>query len=126
VYRKEEEFDFFAVFDGHGGREASTFAYHHLHQVLEAKLVETGGNAVESLKVAFSETNAAMKEANVKGGTTALVTLILGHEMYIANAGDSRAVLCQDGKTARITVDHKPNVPGNFVCMDVLMRQRRT
>lgn len=31
--------------------------------------------------------------------------------MYIANAGDSRAVLLRDNTTVRVTVDHKPDIP---------------
>jgi protein phosphatase 1L len=52
-----------------------------------------------------------IKSANLTGGATALVTLILKDKIYIANAGDSRAVLLRDENTLRITTDHKPDIP---------------
>jgi len=42
-------------------------------------------------------------------GTTALVALILNNKLYIANAGDTRAVLCRGDKAIRLSFDHKPN-----------------
>jgi len=52
-----------------------------------------------------------MKKEGVTGGTTALVALFIGRQGFIANAGDSRAVLCQDGSAIRVSIDHKPNLP---------------
>lgn len=43
-------------------------------------------------------------------GTTALIALITSqHNLWIANAGDSRAVLSQQGKSIRLSFDHKPH-----------------
>lgn len=51
-----------------------------------------------------------MKEDQLLGGTTALVFLRVGNRVYIANAGDSRAVLCRNGKGVRVSTDHKPEL----------------
>ncbi|KAL6774179.1 hypothetical protein ACKKBG_A24055 [Auxenochlorella protothecoides x Auxenochlorella symbiontica] len=40
-------------------------------------------------------------------GTTAVVVLIGASMLYVANAGDSRAVLCRDGLALPLTDDHK-------------------
>ena len=41
-------------------------------------------------------------------GCTAVVALLRGNELYVANAGDSRCVLCRNGKAIDMSVDHKP------------------
>lgn len=45
-----------------------------------------------------------------KSGSTAVSTLISPTHFYIANCGDSRAVLCRNGVAAVCTMDHKPTV----------------
>jgi len=43
-------------------------------------------------------------------GSTALVAVIRGTELAVANVGDSRGVLCDmDGKTHPLSFDHKPH-----------------
>jgi len=44
-------------------------------------------------------------------GTCASTVLVDNDRMYIANAGDSRAVLCRGGKAIALSRDHKPNCP---------------
>jgi serine/threonine protein phosphatase PrpC len=36
------------------------------------------------------------------------VALIVEKELFVANAGDSRAVLCRGGRAIALTEDHKP------------------
>ena len=43
-------------------------------------------------------------------GCTACVALITKMEIYVANAGDSRAVLCKRGKAIDMSEDHKPEL----------------
>jgi protein phosphatase 2C len=40
-------------------------------------------------------------------GTTAVVALIGNRMLYVANCGDSRAVLCRSGGALPLTDDHK-------------------
>jgi len=44
-------------------------------------------------------------------GCTAVTVLLTPTEILIANAGDSRAVLCRDGNAVALSEDHKPNDP---------------
>lgn len=46
--------------------------------------------------------------ATIQAGCTACVALIKGKKVFIANAGDSRAVLCRGGKAVALSNDHKP------------------
>lgn len=41
-------------------------------------------------------------------GTTACVVLVTKDKIYCSNSGDSRAVLCRDGKAIALSYDHKP------------------
>lgn len=107
--RGEDE-DFVAIFDGHGGREVAQYAATNLHGIVAKKLKELT-NVEASLKSAFLELNDGVKGQNLTGGTTALVALLSKTKVYIANAGDSRAVLLRDNTTVRVTTDHKPDIP---------------
>ncbi|KAG9129314.1 hypothetical protein Leryth_015688 [Lithospermum erythrorhizon] len=42
-------------------------------------------------------------------GTTALTAMFLGKRLMIANAGDSRAILCRGGVFTQLTEDHRPD-----------------
>ena len=49
-------------------------------------------------------------ECDSMAGCTAVVGLIDGTDLYVANAGDSRCVLAKKGKAIEMTVDHKPDL----------------
>lgn len=44
-------------------------------------------------------------------GSTALVCLITGNFIYMANAGDSRAICSIKGELIEMSKDHRPNNP---------------
>jgi protein phosphatase 1L len=50
------------------------------------------------------------KGSRRRGGSTAVTAILMnGEELVVANVGDSRAVLCAVGGTARqLSVDHEP------------------
>ena len=50
-------------------------------------------------------------EDSDKSGSCALVTLIYDNKIYIANIGDSRAIMSVNGgtKVKQLTIDHKPD-----------------
>ncbi len=43
-------------------------------------------------------------------GCTSVVAMIKGSTIYVANAGDSRAVLAVEGKAEDLSQDHKPEL----------------
>uniref|UniRef100_A0A1B6ML21 protein-serine/threonine phosphatase n=1 Tax=Graphocephala atropunctata TaxID=36148 RepID=A0A1B6ML21_9HEMI len=48
------------------------------------------------------------EEPGSDSGCTAVVALLVGSELWVANAGDSRCVVCRDGKALEMSQDHKP------------------
>lgn len=112
---------FYAVFDGHGGSEAAAYVKNNamrlffedtaLPQVFDNddKLLEDLRN---SHRKAFSLADHALAdECTVCDfcGTTALTALVFGSHLLVANAGDSRAVLCRKGVAVPLSEDHRPS-----------------
>ncbi|XP_046964797.1 probable protein phosphatase 2C 11 isoform X1 [Vanessa cardui] len=48
------------------------------------------------------------EEPGNDSGCTAVVALLRGNELYVANAGDSRCIICREGKAIDMSIDHKP------------------
>ena len=46
----------------------------------------------------------------VQAGATAIVAVLKGNELYVANAGDSRGVLCRGTRAVALSHDHKPSL----------------
>lgn len=116
----------FAVFDGHGGPEVAKFCAKYLPIELLKNDSFKAGNYRVALEETFLRMDALLlgdgngdilKEfkndpdnANSFAGCTANVVLITREEIYVANAGDSRALIyTSDGTVIPMSVDHKPD-----------------
>lgn len=44
-------------------------------------------------------------------GSTAIVCLMTKETIYIASLGDSRCMICSQGKCTIVSIDHKPELP---------------
>eukprot|EP01062_Namystynia_karyoxenos_P074709 TRINITY_DN71676_c0_g1_i1.p1 TRINITY_DN71676_c0_g1~~TRINITY_DN71676_c0_g1_i1.p1 ORF type:complete len:838 (+),score=204.00 TRINITY_DN71676_c0_g1_i1:343-2514(+) len=92
-----------AVFDGHGGCQASAFCARNLLSKT-ARHPDFLTDPVSALRSAFSECHETFVSRAIgvtDAGTTALVALVRGGELTVANAGDCRAVLASGGAPAR-------------------------
>ncbi|CDO97255.1 unnamed protein product [Coffea canephora] len=112
------------VYDGHGGPEASRFVNRHLFPYLHKFAGEQGGLSADVIKKAFSATeedftqlvkrSLAVTPQIASVGSCCLVGAISNDQLYVANLGDSRAVLGRrgfDGESGsvvaeRLTTDH--------------------
>ncbi|XP_021750888.1 probable protein phosphatase 2C 63 [Chenopodium quinoa] len=91
------------VYDGHGGPEASRFVNSHLFSFLHKFSSEHGGLSVEVIKKAFSATedeflrlvkrNLSVQPNIASVGSCCLLGAVVNNELFVANLGDSRAVL---------------------------------
>lgn len=111
-YEKNHELGLFAIFDGHLGDRVPSYLRANLFcNILKEPLFWT--NPQEAIKNAYGSTNKYILE-NAKqlgpGGSTAVTAIVVdGKDMWIANVGDSRAVLCERGAANQLTVDHEPH-----------------
>ncbi|KAL5561238.1 hypothetical protein UlMin_030985 [Ulmus minor] len=94
---------FVGVYDGHGGPETSRYINDHLFQHLKRFTGEQQSMSVDVIKKAFQATEEGflslvtkqwpMKPQIAAVGSCCLVGVVSGGTLYIANLGDSRAVL---------------------------------
>ncbi|XP_071706835.1 probable protein phosphatase 2C 47 [Rutidosis leptorrhynchoides] len=102
---------FYGVFDGHGGIDAASFTRRNILEFIVEDSDFPNG-VMKAVKNAFVKADHALADTNSldnSSGTTALTVLILGRNMIIANAGDSRAVLGKRGRAIELSIDHKPS-----------------
>ncbi|BDA47891.1 Protein phosphatase 2C and cyclic nucleotide-binding/kinase domain-containing protein [Coccomyxa sp. Obi] len=119
VYRRyggDSEQLFFGVFDGHGqqGTSCAQFAKDTVPQLLLCSTV-LSSDPVAAFSEAMFACNEQLRASAIDdslSGTTAIACLIRGRAIYVANVGDSRAVLAErvDGELlARpLSHDHTP------------------
>lgn len=103
-YLGREDGLYVGVFDGHGGASVAHRASREMHRVLAA---ETGTGLSVDIALprafrAFDETVAAEPS-----GAVAVVCVLLGASLAVANAGDSHAILVSPSRTERLTADHR-------------------
>lgn len=108
---------FFAVYDGHGGRQVVDFVTHELHGNVLREMLRAS-SLPDALLQAFQTTDEEMVRRNIMGsGCTACVCVLVeeGHArvIYTAHLGDSRAVMSRGGIATRLTsmTDHKATDP---------------
>ncbi|WOK91384.1 putative protein phosphatase 2C 51 isoform X1 [Canna indica] len=114
-------YDFFGVYDGHGGAKVAQACRERLHVVL-AEEVAAGGwpraegrwrevMAASFLRVDGEVESAAQGESEKTVGSTAVVAVVGSKRIVVANCGDSRAVLSRGGAAVPLSFDHKADRP---------------
>ncbi|KAK6253450.1 hypothetical protein QUC31_015170 [Theobroma cacao] len=111
------------VYDGHGGPEASRFVNKHLFPFLHKFATEQGGLSADVIKKAFNATeeeflhlvkqSLPLRPQIASVGSCCLVGAISNDELYVANLGDSRAVLGR-----RVSADKKNMVVAERLSTD--------
>jgi protein phosphatase PTC1 len=114
-FGQRDDAGYFAIFDGHAGRAAADWCASKLHTLVESAL-QTSETPAHALNAAFQEADERMVKADVQNsGCTAAVALIQWQQdtrkLYCGNVGDTRIVLCREGRPLRLTYDHKGSDP---------------
>lgn len=127
---------FYGVFDGHGGKEAAVFIAKFLpayvmehfpkrleamrsvlhdgfmegHKLLRPHLEKIIPGTLEDVDNDYYDINRNWKNV----GSTAVVAVLGNKKLFVAHAGDTRAVLCSDGQVAFSSTDHKISNPAEY------------
>lgn len=107
--------DLYCVFDGHGGDFVSNYLRDNYENILKEKIRENRFTITDVLVRSLQEVIKKIpKEQAFTCGSTCLVALKYGEVIFIANAGDCRAIMNDDLNVMPITVDHKPNLKREY------------
>lgn len=115
---------FFGLYDGHGGRRASTFVKENLYTYIKNNfpndVVEKfDAELKKRITKAFKETDdafiykASQETPNWRDGSTATCVLAINNILYVPNVGDSKTIIVRETKEGKssilsLTKDHSP------------------
>jgi serine/threonine protein phosphatase PrpC len=106
-----------SVFDGHAGHRCASFLAHSLPAEVKKETLHSAAllpndeifrKIFKSLDQVWLE-SASKKEPRIEDGSTALCVALDCSDMIVANCGDCRAILSQNGSISCLTRDHKPS-----------------
>ncbi|KAG2322778.1 hypothetical protein Bca52824_015991 [Brassica carinata] len=110
---KGNELGLFAIFDGHKGDQVAAYLQKHLF----SNILKDGEFLVDprrTIAKAYKNTDQTILSDTSSdlwsGGSTAVTAILInGKVLWIANVGDSRAIVSRRGKARQISVDHNPD-----------------
>ncbi|XP_062085042.1 probable protein phosphatase 2C 24 [Humulus lupulus] len=124
------ELHYFGVFDGHGCSHVATKCRERLHELVKQELEskEPSTEWKSTMERSFFRMDDEVIAWNGSGlgsncrcelqtpecdtvGSTAVVAVVTTDKIIVANCGDSRAVVCRNGKAVPLSSDHKPDRP---------------
>ncbi|CAI9294383.1 unnamed protein product [Lactuca saligna] len=106
------EIGLFAIYDGHLGDSVPVYLQKHLFSNI-LKEGEFWTDPSRAILKAYERTDELILSHSPdlgRGGSTAVTALLIdGRKLWVANVGDSRAVLSKKGQAIQMSVDHEPN-----------------
>ncbi|KAG6471559.1 hypothetical protein ZIOFF_069003 [Zingiber officinale] len=112
ICMRDQELGLFAVFDGHLGDSVPAYLQKHLFaNILEED--EFWAHPETAIRRAYEKTDIEILSHSRdlgRGGSTAVTAILVnGTKLWVANVGDSRAVLAKRGEIIQMSTDHEPN-----------------
>ena len=104
---------FFGVFDGHGGKSISEYCANRMHKLFLKLLKESSWkNPGRCLEETFLQVDEETKVLGSKStGSTACIIFLAQENkeriLYIANVGDTKAILIKTEGCQRLSYEHK-------------------
>ncbi|XP_010454666.1 PREDICTED: probable protein phosphatase 2C 78 [Camelina sativa] len=125
--QRTEGFHYCGVYDGHGCSHVAKRCRERLHELVREEF-EADADWEKSMARSFTRMDMEVVALNADDGaakcrcelqrpgcdavgSTAVVSVLTPEKIIVANCGDSRAVLCRNGKAVALSSDHKPDRP---------------
>jgi len=108
--------NYFAVYDGHGGPQISTYLEQNIHKYFLNTEVSYPLSHKYVNKI-YEHITSCLKKSNMANncGSTCLIVIQFKYNssnyINVINTGDSRCIMCRDNFGLPLTKDHKPNWP---------------
>lgn len=116
--KNKAKINYYAVYDGHGGKGVANYLHQHLPNFFMDKRVEypLKKNFVKKVYNYWQDElrNKYTEMATNAGSTCCVVIQYKENDseyLNILNTGDSRAIICKNNMGIPLTLDHKPNFP---------------
>ncbi|CAK9147445.1 unnamed protein product [Ilex paraguariensis] len=119
--RDSRKYDFFGVYDGHGGSRVAHACRDRLHRlVLEVEEEDQEEKREvdweKVMKASFGKIDEEVSGSELSSiGSTAVVVVVGEEEVVVANCGDSRAVLSRCGVAIPLSNDHKVKIYNCYI-----------
>jgi serine/threonine protein phosphatase PrpC len=114
-------FSYYGVFDGHGGSQVSTYLKIHMKETIKTHLLEAALDQSKDIDVPQILYKSIEKtvddipyQISTNTGSTAIIILRRRDMVWVANVGDSRAVMNSGHNVIDLTNDHKPMRPDEY------------
>ncbi|KAF9666760.1 hypothetical protein SADUNF_Sadunf16G0262200 [Salix dunnii] len=109
----DNELGLFAIFDGHLSHIIPDYLRAHLFDNI-LKEPDFWTQPKNAMRRAYCITDSTILEKAGdlgRGGSTAVTAILINcQKLVVANVGDSRAVICQNGVAKQLSVDHEPSM----------------
>jgi protein phosphatase 1L len=109
-------FSYYGLFDGHGGKEVSLYLKEYMKNVIIKHLkdaVKSKESFIDVQKILYESFKTIINDIPYKTsmttGSTALVILKHTDKVWVANVGDTRAIMNNGLTAVKLSNDHKPN-----------------
>lgn len=107
----DPEVSLFAVFDGHGGKNAAEFAAENMPKFMAEEMKKVHGGDTSEIERAvqngYLKTDEEFLKREESGGACCVTALLHKGGLTVSNTGDCRAVLSRAGKAEALTSDHR-------------------
>lgn len=118
-YNKDKaQINYYAVYDGHGGKSISNYLYENMPKIFMDKRIEypLKKNFVKNIySYIQNDLKTNYKNESMNTGSTCCIVIHYqeGNNEYlnVLNTGDSRCIICKNNIAIPLTKDHKPNWP---------------